>query len=391
MRHAFTLDPGTVHLNHGSFGAVPRVVQEEQRRVRDRADANPLRFHRVELPERIERARHVAARMLGAGASELALVRNVTEATTTVVATLAHLGRLGPGEVVLVNDHGYGAVRLCLEQWCRRFGATLETVHLPLSCEEEDVVARHRAALDGIGSRGDRVALVVVDAVTSPTGARLPVSRLTGLAREAGAYSFVDAAHAPGHLEASPTSSGADFWAGAFHKWGFAPRGTSALWVAEPLRDRVQPPITSWNRDEPFPANFDWHGTDDYSGWLCLDAAVRFWGEAGGFGGVRERRDMVEQGRSTVTDAVVTARDVEVPDAALPRSPAPCLRLVPLPGGVADAEGPADALYHALSARGVEAQVLCWGGRGYVRLSAAPYNEPADYGRLADLLAEMLR
>jgi isopenicillin-N epimerase len=57
---------------------------------------------------------------------------------------------------------------------------------------------------------------------------------------------------------------------------------------------------------------------------------------------------------------------------------------------VADTEQTADAVYEALSARAVEAQVVAFGGRGWVRLSAAPYNEPADYERLADVLPDVL-
>lgn len=384
MRDSFILDPATVHLNHGSFGAVPREVREEQQRVRDRVDANPMRFYRAELPGLVVEARRVAGEMLGVDGGELALVRNVTEATTAVVATLARSGRLGPGDAVLVNDQGYGAVRLCLDLWCRRYGATLETVALPLSCDPDDVVARHRRALDDLVARGKRPVLAVVDAVTSPTGATLPVRRLTALAREAGARSYVDAAHAPGHLDVSPGSSGADFWAGAFHKWSFAPRGTSALWVAEGLRDRVEPPTTSWNRDAPFPVSFDWRGTDDYTGWLSLHAAVRFWRRLGGFAEVRRRSVMLDRACATVAAAV--AGDGDVPARA-----APCLRVVPLPEGVADTPESADALYEALSRRGVEAQVLCWAGRGFVRLSAAPYNEPGDYDRLAEALPPLLR
>ena len=60
MRDAFDLDPAVVHLNHGSFGAVPRVVAETQRSWRDRAEANPMRFFRVELPGLRVRARETA-------------------------------------------------------------------------------------------------------------------------------------------------------------------------------------------------------------------------------------------------------------------------------------------------------------------------------------------
>jgi isopenicillin-N epimerase len=46
----------------------------------------------------------------------------------------------------------------------------------------------------------------------------------------------------------------------------------------------------------------------------------------------------------------------------------------------------ASELYERLSAVGVEAQVTAYGGRGHLRLSAAVYNELADYERLAEVL-----
>jgi isopenicillin-N epimerase len=112
VRDAFTLDPGTIHLNHGSFGAVPRVVQEEQRRVMDRVDSNPMRFYKTLQADCVRRAREVAGELLGVRGDAIALVRNVTEATTVVMRTLARTGRLTEQDVVLVSDHGYGAVRL---------------------------------------------------------------------------------------------------------------------------------------------------------------------------------------------------------------------------------------------------------------------------------------
>ncbi|WP_208971792.1 hypothetical protein [Kineococcus rubinsiae] len=38
---AWTLDPALRHLNHGSFGAVPRVAQEAQARLRAELEASP--------------------------------------------------------------------------------------------------------------------------------------------------------------------------------------------------------------------------------------------------------------------------------------------------------------------------------------------------------------
>jgi isopenicillin-N epimerase len=63
---------------------------------------------------------------------------------------------------------------------------------------------------------------------------------------------------------------------------------------------------------------------------------------------------------------------------------------VPLPDGAATTTEAAAGLYERLSAVGVEAQVTAYDGQGYLRLSAAVYNELADYERLAEVLPAAL-
>jgi isopenicillin-N epimerase len=79
-----------------------------------------------------------------------------------------------------------------------------------------------------------------------------------------------------------------------------------------------------------------------------------------------------------------------VPPAALPATPAPFMRLVPLPDGAVTSPGQADALYAALSRQRVEVAPVCFGGAGYLRVAAAPYNTPDDYDRLAGVVAGLL-
>ena len=389
MRDAFDLDPTITHLNHGSFGAVPRVVTEAQREVRARAEANPMRFFRVDSPGLKAAARATAADFLGVGDDEVALVRNVTQAAATVLASLHEQGRLGPGDVIVLNEQGYESVKRSVAHWCDRTGASYHVASFPVGAGAARVVQAYRDAFEVVAGRGGTVRLVAVDHITSPTGTVLPVAEVCAAAREAGALSLVDAAHVPGHLGAFPPATGADFWTGTWHKWGFAPRGTSALWVAEPERAGLLPLTTSWNHGQPFPLPFDTHGTDDYSNWFSLGVAVAFWQEAGGLDLGARARALLDEGVADVDEAVRrTGQPRE--DVALPAEPSPCLRLVALPDGVADTEATADATYQALSARAVEAQVVAFGGRVWIRLSGAPYNEPADYERLAAVLPEVL-
>ena len=52
---AFGLDPDVLHLNHGAFGVAPVAVRRAAAAWRDRAERNPHRFNRVEVPGLIAR------------------------------------------------------------------------------------------------------------------------------------------------------------------------------------------------------------------------------------------------------------------------------------------------------------------------------------------------
>jgi isopenicillin-N epimerase len=66
IREEFNLDFSIKHFNHGAFGAIPNTVRESQRELFAEIDANPTGFYRRKLEPRLEEARLVAARYLGA-------------------------------------------------------------------------------------------------------------------------------------------------------------------------------------------------------------------------------------------------------------------------------------------------------------------------------------
>jgi len=374
----FDLDPSFAHLNHGGFGAVPCAVTEAAQRWRTESERNPHHFNRTVVHDEIAKARSVAAGFLHLAADEAALVRNVSEGVSTVLASLD----LCDGDEIVLGAMVYGSVRIAVDHWCRRTGARVVEVPVALAATDAEITEAFSAATTA------RTRLVVVDQITSPTGMALPVADVSAAVRGANPDTavLVDAAHVPGHIDTDPSALGADFWVGNFHKWAFAVRGTAALWASPRWRVALQPLVLSWATDEPFPVRFDHPGTLDYSGWLSLPAALEFFDRVGGWQQVRRNAELVRLGQQLVADRLGTGTE------GLPRHPAPAMRLVRLPDGMLTSLSDVEILVRRLRVEHrVEAAPIWFDGQGYVRIGAQVYNSPDDYLRLAEALRAISR
>ena len=292
----------------------------------------------------------------------------------TVLASLA----LGSGDRLVTTDHVYGAVRNAMCATCERTGAELIEVHVPLPLAPDDAItAAMSDAIDG------RTRLVVVDHVTSPTAAILPVGAIVEVCRRRGVPVMVDAAHAPGMLPVDVAALGADFWTGNLHKWVCAPKGAAVLWVAGEHRDRVHPIVTSHGYGQGFRAEFDWTGTHDPTPYLAAPAAIDFLEGLGFERVIGHDHALAAYGRDVLEAALGTARLVDDDRFG-------AMSLVEVPGATAATFEEALALQERLfDEHRIEVAITWWDDRAFVRMSAQVYNAPAEYERLAEALMEM--
>ena len=357
VRALWGLDRSVAFLNHGAFGAAPRPVLEAQSRWRARLEAQPADFLHRRYAEYVAGARAVVAEFLGADPDGLAFVPNSTTGMAAVMRSV-----LSPGDRVVVSDHVYPAVYLGL----RALDADLLVV--PVDVDAPDPAAALLAAVD------ERTRLVVVDVVTSVTAMAMPYEDVVRGCRERGVECLVDAAHAPGLVDVDLRALDPDYWAGNLHKWCCAPKGAAVLHVREALRERVHPLVPSHGYGLGFTAEFDWCGTHDPTAWLAAPDALALL-VALGWENVRS------YGRALAAwGAAVSGLPVPVPVERRRQTAmldAGC-------ASYADAEALRDRLWHE---HRVEVNAGGWRDRGWLRLSAAPYNTPSDYERLRDALA----
>jgi isopenicillin-N epimerase len=387
-RH-WVLDPGVVFLNHGSFGACPRVVLEAQQRVRDEIERQPVRFFVRRFNDRLDAARERLAEFLGADPACVAAIPNATTGVNAVLRSLP----FGPGDELLVTDHEYNACRNALDFAAARSGAEVVVVRVPfIGATPEEL---ERAVLDAVTSR---TRLALLDHITSQTGMILPVETLVRRLDERGVDTLIDGAHAPGMLPVDLAELGSAYYTGNCHKWLCAPKGAGFLYVREDRRELIRPLTISHGSNtrrvgrSRFHDEFDWMGTDDPSAFLCVPDAIEFIGSLlpGGWPEVMTRnRSLVLAGREIVRDALEL--DTPCPDSMIGS-----LAALPLPDGAAEPSRSAlylDPLQDVLLERhGIEVPVIPWPAppERLLRISAQLYNSKDDFRRLAEALRSTL-
>lgn len=388
-RH-WTLEPGIAFLNHGSFGACPRPVLEEQQRLRDELERQPVEFFVRKLPDRFDAARERLAAFLGADPQGLVVVPN---ATTGINAILRSLD-FGPDDELLTTDHEYNACRNALDYVAERAGAGVVNVQVPFPCESPGQVLE--VVLKAVTPR---TRLALIDHVTSPTGMILPVADLIRDLARRGVDTLIDGAHAPGMLPLSLDDLGSAYYVGNCHKWICAPKGAAFLHARADRRETVRPLTISHGANTPRPGRsrfhdeFDWMGTDDPTAFLAVPTAIEFLASIvpGGWGEIRERNRFLAL---KARELLAAALEVEPP---CPAEMIGSLVSFPLPDG--SGEPPQSALYTdplqdlLLRDHGIEVAIVPWPGppQRLVRISAQLYNDQEQYERLGAALRSALR
>ncbi len=386
----WTLDPSITFLNHGSFGACPASVLEEQGRWRARIEAEPVRFFMRELEPAMDEVRTCLGAFVGCDPEELVWVPNATTGVNTVLRSL----KLGPGDELLTTDHAYNACANALEFDAQRSGARVVVAEIPFPLASPEQVTK---ALLGAVTARTRFALI--DHITSPTGLIFPVHALVDALHARGVAVMVDGAHGPGMVPLNLRGLGADWYTGNLHKWVCAPKGAAFLHVPRARQDALRPLVISHganaNRTDRsrFRIEFDWTGTTDPSAWLSVPAALGALEkcESGGWPEVmKKNRALALEARALLTGAL------GVPNPA-PDEMIGALVAIPLPGlargrGALPGSGALDPLQDRLfKEHQIEVPVFAWPGAGkrVIRVSAQRYNRRADYERLASALKQL--
>ncbi|HHW17580.1 MAG TPA: aminotransferase class V-fold PLP-dependent enzyme [Firmicutes bacterium] len=386
----WNLDPSFVFLNHGSYGAVPKKILEEQYRLHLHIETQPVRFFAREVEDLLERSRNRLSEFINADPQGVVFVPNATTGVNTVLKSIT----FSPGDEVVITDHIYNACKNALELVARRDGLKINVVRVPFPIgSKEDV---KQLVLEQVTPS---TKLVLLDHITSPTALIFPVEDIVRTLNEMGVDVLVDGAHAPGMVPLNLKELNPTYYTGNCHKWLCAPKGSAFLYIREDRRRLVRPLVTSHGanstrKDKTFlHLEFDWTGTGDYTPYILIPSCLEFL--EGIFpGGIRELMDRNRHLALWARRLLCERFDIPLPCpddmvgsmAAVPILPP---ETEPLQTSVKSFDRIQELLFRQYR---IEVPVISWPSceKRLVRISAQVYNKERDYLTLAEALREIL-
>jgi cysteine desulfurase/selenocysteine lyase len=178
--------------------------------------------------ERTEAVYASAARLIGAGPDDIALVESATVGWHRAVDALP----LPPGSRILAAASSYVSSAMHLLELARHRGVTVEVLPTDPS-GGTDLPALEKALREP-------AALVTVAHVPTSSGLVERVTEIGQITRAAGVPLLLDATQSLGQLPLRVTADGVDIAVGTGRKFLRGPRGTGLLYVSPEMRDRMR-------------------------------------------------------------------------------------------------------------------------------------------------------
>jgi len=212
----FQFSPTFTPVNHGSYGAFPRLVQDRQNALQRQAAERPDVFIVRDLPPLIDASRAAIAPLLGVEADEVVFVPNATTGVNVVLRNL----KWEEGDVVVYFSTIYSACEKTVSSIKEHVGIEGVKIELEFPVEDWEIVGKLRSCLKELKTVGMKVRMAIFDTVLTFPGARLPWEELVLTCRELGVLSLIDGAHGVGHIDLSHLGSvGPDFFVSNCHKY----------------------------------------------------------------------------------------------------------------------------------------------------------------------------
>lgn len=226
-RELFPVTRNVVYFNHAAVGPLSiRAYEAMERHARDQRDFGAL--HWKEWYAEIDRLRESAAKLIGADADEIAILKNTSEGLSFVAGGLAWQA----GENVVTTAYEFPSN---WTPWKR-----LEAKGVECRVASEPTVEAVEALIDS------NTKLVTISSVAFHNGYTADLETIGALCKRKNVLFCVDAIQSVGVLPIDVKKASIDFLAADGHKWMCGPEGAAIFFVKRERRELLEVLESGW-------------------------------------------------------------------------------------------------------------------------------------------------
>lgn len=237
VRRQFIFPESAVPMNSANLCPAFQSVAEKVSTLSRIVDYDVSLNNRAQFNDTLSAARARVAAQIGAEPDEIALVRNTSEANSTITNGLD----FRPGDEIVIWDQNHVTNNEAWDIRAKRYGLKVVRVSVPRVPEsEEQVVDLFAKACT------DRTKIVTFTEVSNVSGLRLPAKKLAAMARGKGIHCHVDGAQSWGAQALDLHDMGCDSFAGSAHKWFMGPKEVGILYIRNGRAPGIWPNIIGY-------------------------------------------------------------------------------------------------------------------------------------------------
>ena len=272
----FSLDPEVTYLNHGSFGACPKVIFDNLVSFQKKLEFEPVNFLDNHLYQYLKESRSALSNYINCDRDDIAFFPNPSTALNTLIRSLD----LDSGDQILTTNHEYGALDRTWNFISKKRGC--EYIKLDIEIPFTDKQKFIDSFKNAINSN---TKVIFLSHITSATALIFPVKEIIDLAKQKNILTIIDGAHVPAHIDLDIKKLDPDFYCGACHKWMCSPKGVAFLYVKKEYQNMIEPLVVSWGYEAEKPSDsqyldyMQWQGTNDMSAYLTIPETIKFLNE----------------------------------------------------------------------------------------------------------------
>jgi selenocysteine lyase/cysteine desulfurase len=229
QRHLFEVPADVAYLDAAAWSPLPRAVRAAGE-AGILVKSQPWTFPRTAIPALAERTRTAAARLIGAGIDDVAIVGSVSHAMATAARNLAP----APGGRLLRVADEFPSLRYAFDRLAEAHDLVVEEVARPA---DGDWTAALLAAIRHPAAKP--LAVATLTPLHWTDGGRIDLDRLAPAVRDTGAALVIDATQAVGAMPVDVARWRPDFLAFPTYKWALGPYGVAFLYAAPGRQDGV--------------------------------------------------------------------------------------------------------------------------------------------------------